>query len=251
MTDRRKWTLRLVSLAVLAGVWEALGRGLDVLLLPSFSETLLAFLRLVADVHFWVALWISNEALLLGFALAAVVGVPLGLAVGRSPRVERFSGFYLDLLLVTPISALIPVLIPALGIGLASRTAVVFLFAFSVITISAASAIKAADLVLLEMSRSFGASRFQVWRKILIPAALPRVLTGLRLGLGRALAGMVVVELLMVAAGVGGLILRYQADFDAPNAYAVVLSVAAESVLLMSIVRKAERRTLVLHGWTA
>ena len=88
-----------------------------------------------------------------------------------------------------------------------------------------------------------------MWRKILIPASLPRVLTGPRLGLARALTGMVVVELLMVAAGVGGLILRYQADFEAANAYAVVLSVAAESVLLMSIVRKAERRTLVLHGW--
>ena len=170
LTDRRKWTLRLVSLALLAGAWETLGRGLDVLLLPSFSGTVLAFLQLVRDSRFWVALWISNQALVLGFALAALVGIPLGLAVGRSPRAERFSSFYLDLLLVTPISALIPVLIASLGIGLVSRVAVVFLFAFSVIAISAASGVRAADSAVLEMSRSFGASRIQVWRKILIPA---------------------------------------------------------------------------------
>jgi len=92
------------------------------------------------------------------------------------------------------------------------------------------------------MARSFGASETQLWRKVLLPGARPAVLAGARLGLARAISGMVAVELLLVSVGFGRLLLRYQGDFDAGAVYAVVLVVAAQAVLLTGWLRRWERR---------
>ena len=172
--------------------------------------------------------------------------VPFGLLLGRAPRVQQFANLYLDLLLVIPISALIPVVMGALGVGLAARIAIVFLFSFSVIAISSASGTRSVDPSLLEMSTAFGASPLRLWTRVLIPSAFPDVMTGLRLGLARAIAGMVIVDLLMVAAGIGGLILHYQADFEAAGTYAVILATAGEAVILIKLLRKAESRVRAL-----
>jgi ABC-type nitrate/sulfonate/bicarbonate transport system permease component len=92
------------------------------------------------------------------------------------------------------------------------------------------------------MARAFGASPRQIARRIILPAARPALLTALRLGLGRAFSGMVVSELVLMAAGIGGLILRFQADFDAASVYAVVVIVVAEAVALMKTTARLERR---------
>jgi NitT/TauT family transport system permease protein len=92
------------------------------------------------------------------------------------------------------------------------------------------------------MARAFCASEAQIWRRVLVPGALPAVMTALRLGLARAVAGMVTVELLLVAVGVGQLILRFRADFDAGSLYATILLVVAEAVLLIRLASLLERR---------
>ena len=92
------------------------------------------------------------------------------------------------------------------------------------------------------MARAFGARPAQLWRRVLLPGALPAVLVGLRLGLSRAISGMIAVELLLVAVGVGRLVQRFQGDFDAPAVYAVVLVIVAQAVLLTAAIRRVERR---------
>jgi NitT/TauT family transport system permease protein len=92
------------------------------------------------------------------------------------------------------------------------------------------------------MARAFGAGHLQLYRRVVLPAALPSVLVGLRLGLSRGISGMVAVELLLVAVGLGRLLERFQGDFDAGGVYAVVLVIVAEAVLLTGAVRQAERR---------
>jgi ABC-type nitrate/sulfonate/bicarbonate transport system permease component len=236
------WATR-IGLLVAGGVaWEALARGLGSLMLPGPAATLAALTCLAQGGELWRALWASNEALVLGYGLAATVGVPLGLLLGRVRALGAFADVLLDILLATPMPAVIPLLVMATGIGLETRLLVVFLFAVAIIVVHAAAGARGIDPELVAMARAFGAGRAQRGRRIVLPATLPAVLLGLRLGLSRAISGMVAVELLLVAVGVGRLIERFQGDFDAPAVYAVVIVVVAEAVALTAALRWAERR---------
>jgi NitT/TauT family transport system permease protein len=130
----------------------------------------------------------------------------------------------------------------ATGLGLGTRVLVVFLFAVAIIAVHASAGARSVDAEVIDMARAFGATRVQLGRRIIWPAALPAVLVGLRVGLSRAVSGMVAVELLLVAVGIGRLIERYQGNFDAPAIYAVVLVVVVEAVLLAGLLRRVERR---------
>jgi NitT/TauT family transport system permease protein len=168
--------------------------------------------------------------------------VPFGLWAGRSPRVEAWIDPWLDILLVLPLAALGPLVIIACGVGLAARTVIVGLFAAPVIAVNAITALRNLKPGLMEMAQAFGATRWQLWWRILLPSALPGLLTGLRIGLSRALTGMVIAELLVVAAGVGGLLLEYQSQFDAGAVYGVAVVVMSEAVLLTRLAGRLERR---------
>jgi NitT/TauT family transport system permease protein len=224
------------------GAWEALARSLDSLMLPGAASTLAALAELARGGELWGAMWTSNQALLLGYVLAVAVGVPLGVLAGRARRVSAFVGVVLDVLLFTPTPAMIPLIVLAMGLGLGARTLVVFVFAVAIIAVHAAAGARTADADVVDMARAFGAGPFQLYRRVVLPAAWPATLVGLRLGLSRAISGMVAVELLLVAVGLGRLIERQQGDFDAPGVYAVVLVIVAEAVLLAGAFRRAERR---------
>ncbi|MFQ5855416.1 MAG: ABC transporter permease [Anaerolineae bacterium] len=239
-----KWGLRVGSLAAFATGWEVIGRTLDSLLLPTFSNTMVGLVHLLGTEELWRAVWLSNQAMLIGFLFSLLLGIPLGVLMGRWQEAETFADLYLNVLLVTPMSALIPLFIIALGLGLGSRVMVVFVFAVVIVTVNTRTGLRNINPDLIEMACSFGATERQLWRKILLPGALPAMMTGVRLGLGRAITGMVVVELLLVAVGVGRLILRFQGDFEPAFVYAVVFVVLAEAVLLMELVKRLEERLI-------
>lgn len=233
---------RLLSVLLFGLVRELMARRLDSLLLPGFVETIAALAHLVTTSELWQALWVSNQAMVLGFMLAAFVGVLLGLVMGRWRTAERYLDPYLSILLATPKSALIPIVIMATGLGLWSRVLVTFLFAVVVITLNTRVGLRMVDPIWVEMARSFHATEGQLWRRVVLPGALPTVLTGLRLGLARAVAGMVTVELLLVAVGIGRLILDFQGTYDAAGLYATVLIVVAEALVLLRACRWLERK---------
>ncbi len=234
--------LRSFSLVVFALGWELLALRLDSLLLPTFTETIAALAELIATRRLWEALWISNQAMVLGFSLASFVGIPLGLLIGRGRAVERYVDPYLSVLLATPKSALMPIVIMATGLGLLSRVLVTFTHAIVVITVTVRAGLRTIDPTLIEMAQSFGATERQLWRKVFLRGALPAVLTGLRLGVARAISGMISVELLLVAVGIGRLILNFQGMFDAAGLYATVSVVIAEALLLLQVVSWLDRR---------
>jgi ABC-type nitrate/sulfonate/bicarbonate transport system permease component len=233
--------LRVLALAAFVLGWEMLAHPLDSLLLPGFAETMVALAGLVTSPELWEAIWLSNQAMVLGFSLAAALGILLGLAMGRWRAAERYIDPYLNILLLTPKSALIPIVIMAIGLGLASRVLIVFTFAVVVITVNVRAGLKLVDPGWIEMARSFGANERQLWHKVLLRGTLPAILVGLRLGLARAISGMVAVELLLVALGIGRLILYYQGNLDAANLYATVLVVVGEAVILLQLCRWVER----------
>ncbi len=227
---------------VFIALWEWFGQTYGGLLFAPFSETLVALVEMLASPELYEALWLSNQAMLIGFAASVVISIPLGLLIGRLQKLERFADVYLNILIVTPMAALIPLIIVGIGLGLLSRVLVVFLFAFPIITVNTRAGLKNLDPTLIEMGRSFGATELQLWRKILLPGATPAMMAGIRLGLGRSLSGMVVVELLLVAVGLGRLILNSMGFFEPERAYAVIIVIIIEVLVVMGIARRIEAR---------
>jgi NitT/TauT family transport system permease protein len=234
--------IRIGLLALLAIGWEAAGRSSGGFFLPPLSATLSHLGTLLADGTLASALLASNAALLIGFPLTVAVAVPLGFAFGRRRLLDRSLSYWLDLLLVIPMIAVVPAIIVALGLTLGARVAVVVLFALPVLGLNARAAVRVIDERLAEMARSFGATPPRVWTAVVIPSALPTLFTGLRLGLGRAISGMVVVELTLVPAGLGGLIVNYRSQFRSADLYAVTLTILLEAIVLMSVAQIVERR---------
>ncbi|GAB2873143.1 ABC transporter permease [Streptomyces mayteni] len=233
---------QLLTFVVFAVAWELYGRYQGGILLPPFSETAAATIELLGDGELWRALYLSNQALVLGFAASVLLGVPAGLLLGRFRLVERYTDIYLSILLVTPMAGIIPLLVMSVGFGLASRVILVTLFSVVMVIVNARAGIRGIDPSLIEMSRVHGATEAQIWRRILLPGALPAIMTGIRLGLGRAITGMVIVELLMVSVGFGGLMLEYRSLFEAPKLYATIVVILVEALVLIAIARWIERR---------
>ena len=236
------WTYRLIVLAVFAIAWEIYANNVRSLIIPTFSETIIRTGQLLFDGSVWKAFIDSNQALVLGFVAAVVFGLPLGLAAARFERLEKFLDPYINITLVTPTAALIPILLMALGFTLASRVVLVVVFAIPMLIVNARAGVRQVDPSLIEMSTSFMANERTIWRKVLLPGALPAIMTGVRLAVGRAITGMVIVELLMFAVGIGNLIIDARGDFDGPTLYGVVILVVVESLLLISAARWLERR---------
>ena len=227
--------LRVGVLVLVCAAWEVFARTAHTLLLPSFSQTALALADLARQPLTWTALWESNQAMVIGFLLSLAVGLPLGLLAGRVRAVEEAADPYLNFLLMVPVAALLPILIMALGLGLVVRVAVVFMFTIPVIVVNVRAGLRKIDPALVDMARSLGATERQLWRAVLLPGSLPGVLSGMRIGLGRALSGMVVAELLLIAAGIGQLMLHFQGLFESASLYAVVIMLVLEAVGLMAI----------------
>jgi NitT/TauT family transport system permease protein len=247
-TSRRAGTnkalARLTTFVLFALGWQVFATAAGGLLIPTFTETAEALIGLLRDPELWDGLVVSNQALAIGFVLAVAVGVPLGLLMGRFRTLERVTDPYVNIMLVTPMAAIIPLLVMSVGIGLASRVALVVLFALPMVIVNTQAGVRQVDDRLIEMAVSYGATERQVWSRILLRGAMPGVMAGIRIGLGRAITGMVVVELLMVSVGLGGLILNFRAFFRVGDLYAVVIIVVIEALILISATRWVERRVV-------
>jgi NitT/TauT family transport system permease protein len=233
---------QILTFVLFALAWQIYGTFWGGLLVPTFTETVVAFVDLLGTPEFWDSLFVSNQALFLGFAAALVIGIPTGLLLGRFRTLERFTNVYVNILLVTPMAAIIPLLIMSVGFGLLSRVILVTIFSVVMVIVSVRAGVRQVDPSLIQMARSYGASEAQIWLRVLIPGSLPSIMTGVRLGLGRAVTGMVIVELLMVSLALGGLILEYRGRFDGPHLYAVIVAILLEALILIGFAQWLERR---------
>lgn len=231
----------LLALAALLLVWETAARAMDLLLLPTVGDTVVGLLHVVSDPEAWLAFGRSNLALLIGYLASIAVGVPLGILIGRSDVADRAAAPYLAVLIVTPMAGIIPLVVMALGLTLAAASALVFVFAIPMVIVNTRAGARGVDVSQIEMAQSHLASRPALFRFVYLPGSLTGIMSGVRLALGRAVAGMVLGELLLVATGIGGLILRYQSKYEAGELYAVVLLVLLEALILSAAVSRLER----------
>lgn len=241
---RRLWGifLPLVPFAILATVWQLYAEEANSLVLPTFTEFVVALANLLVTPDFWEALLISNQALIVGYLLAVLAGVPIGLAMGRAAGLRNIVDPYINLILIIPMAVLLPVILIALGISFTSRVVVIYVFALPFVVVPCLAGVRVIERHLLDMSRTFGSTEYQLWRYILVPGALPAILSGLRQGLAHALTGMVVVELTLMAVGVGRLLQTYGSNLQYDYVFAIVFAIILESVIGVSILRSLERR---------
>jgi NitT/TauT family transport system permease protein len=239
-----RWAMWILFFIVFISAWELFGRIFEGLLIAPFSKTFDTFIELLGSRKLYQAFWVSNQALVLGFTAAVLFAIPVGLLLGRNRKLERVFDVYLNILIVSPIAALIPLIIILFGFGLFSRVFVVFLFTFPIIAINSRAGLKNLDKSLVEMSISLGASENQLWRKILIPGASPAIFTGIRLGIGRAFTGMIVVELILIAVGLGGMILEANSLFAPEITYSIAIILILEVLFVTNVFRYFEKRIL-------
>jgi len=235
-------TLRFLSLLTLAGLWEIAGRLGNARLLPPLSKVINAWFQLMVSGEIFSALAVSLQALALGFLLSLVIGVPLGLIMGRYRRVDQFLDIYMTALLTVPMISFIPFLVIAFGLGLHSRVWIVFLFAFVIIAINTAAGVRNVDPALTEMAKSFGAREHELFAKIILPAALPMIMTGIRLGMGRAVLGMVTSEMILAVVGFGAMLMTFGASFNSPALFATILTIVVLAVALLALIQYLDRR---------
>jgi ABC-type nitrate/sulfonate/bicarbonate transport system permease component len=186
-------------------IWEILGRSglVDPLFISSPSRVALAGYALMQDPEFWNDLAVSASEFAIGYAAAAAIAVPLGLAIGLFKRLRYLLGPLVDTLNAVPRVTLLPLIIIWFGIGIWSKVAVVFLGAVIPIAISTQSGVHTSEARFIQVARSFSASRMKVFASIVLPGTVPFIFTGLKYGAGRALLGVVVGELYAATAGLG------------------------------------------------
>lgn len=186
------------------------------------------------------AFGLSLAALVLGAVLALLVGAPLGIAMGANRTIQGIFGPYVNGLYVAPVSALTPLFVWWFGIGLEPRIATVFVFSAPVVALTCYRGARETPRTLVEVARVYGASPRQVFTLAVIPNSIPYIVTALRLGLGRAIKGTVLAELVVSLTGLGLLITGFSARFDSASLLAVLFSLLAVGVALQALVARLE-----------
>jgi NitT/TauT family transport system permease protein len=229
-------------------LWEVIGR-LDLLfLIPPFLDVIKAFANLFVTRKFYEALAISVEAFATGVGLAVVIGIPLGVLMGRVKFVDRLLGMWVNVFVSAPLTAIVPALMVIVGFGQATVVVTVVLFAVWIIALDTRAGVKSINPSLLEMTRSFGAKKIEVYTKVIFWAALPEILAGLRLGMIRGVRGVVVGQLLIAIMGIGELFELYSRNFLMDRFWALVIFIFLFAYLVSELVNRLEQRVEFYAG---
>jgi NitT/TauT family transport system permease protein len=234
--------LTAASLALWCIAWEAIGRAGVASIVPPLSRVVASGVTVLASEKFAAAAWLSLRTFALGMACAVAVGIPLGILMARSEAAGRILRVWVNVFVSAPVSALVPILMAVLGIGQTTVVVTVFLFAVFVIVLDTEVGVRQASRSLVEMAACFGATRADLYRKILLPAALPEILAGLRLGAIRGVKGVVIGQLLIAILGVGELFEVYSKHFLFEEFWALVIVVFAFAYAVSEAIALLERR---------
>jgi len=234
--------VRALSVLLTLGLWEWYGRGVDPIFMSYPTAILAAVPQMIAKGELQRALLLTLQGLSIGFVLAIIFGILIGLLMGR----YRFFDYLLDVqisaLYSTPNVALIPLLILWFGLGMNSKIVIVFLAAFFPIIVNTYGGVRNVSRGLVEIAQAEGASEAQIFGKIILPASLPFIMTGIRLAVGRAVVGMVVAEMFTAITGLGGAIVYYSNAFATDKLFVVIILLALLGVALTEGVKFLEVR---------
>jgi NitT/TauT family transport system permease protein len=185
---------------------------------------------------------VSLGNLLIGFSLSLAVGLVVGTLMGRYWRVEAALGVYVYALLTSPSLVFAPIFFSVFGAGRASIVGVIFMYSAFIMIVNTASAVQNVPQHLIEMARSYGASEFRIVTQVILPAALPMIFAGIRLGMGRAVTGMINGEMFIAVVGLGRIVTQAGNSFDGAAVLAVLLVIIAVALVAVGLVQFVDRR---------
>ena len=243
--NQEKKILGTVAVIIFLTAWELTGNTLQLINPMFMSAPSLVFkagYQMFASGEIWNDLYISGIEFAWGYLLSVVFAVPFGILVGWYKRASYVFDPFINAMNATPRIALLPLVIIWLGIGILSKVGIIFLGAVFPILINTRDGVKTTPHNLLTAARSFGASEWVIFKSVVLPSTLPFILTGLRLGVGRALIGVMVGELYAATAGIGFMITVAGATFQTDKVFVGVLVFAISGMTAMELLTRLESR---------
>jgi NitT/TauT family transport system permease protein len=242
MTFRGHRVPMAFSLLVLCVLWEVVGQLGLISLLPPLTEVIGAMDEVMGSSTFVEAASITLQAFFIGMALSLVLGIAAGILMGTSQAFGSLMGMWVNIFESSPLTAVVPALMALLGFGLPTMVVTVFLFSVWVIALDTQVGVERVNPSLVEMGRSFGAGRRVLFTQIVLRAALPEVLAGIRLGLIRGLKGVIIGQLLIAVVGVGYLFELYSRNFLMPEFWSLLIVLFAFAFAASEVVAHYERK---------
>jgi NitT/TauT family transport system permease protein len=237
-----RWAITAISVGALLAVWELLGPFINPVFGSYPSAIAAAFGDLARLGKLVSALFESLRPFVVGYGLAILFGVPLGLVVGRFRAMEAALGIYITAGYAMPLVALVPLLVLWLGLGFTVKAAIVFLMSLFPITINTWLGVTAVPKTLIEVGKSFVASDSVILRRIILPATLPYIMAGIRLAVGRAVVAMVIAEFFTTISGLGAIIINSANNFDTATMFVPIVILMALAIGLNGLIGFVEQR---------
>ena len=238
--SNRNKVIRLVSVIGVLAAWEVFGRQIDPLFMSYPTAIAVSGAEMIRSGELPAAFLDSLGTLLLGFFIASVLGIGIGLLIGRYRTVEAATDWLVNALYATPLVAIIPLVVLWFGLGFSAKLFIVVILAIFPILINTAAGVRNVPQPLLDVGFAFDATERQLFTKFILPASLPYMMTGLRLGVGRAIIGMVVAEFFTAITGLGALIVKYGNQYDTAAMFVPILTLMLLGVTLTALMRRVE-----------
>jgi NitT/TauT family transport system permease protein len=240
--------IRIVSLAAVLTLWQIFGAQVDASLFTTPIAIFWAAVEMIGSGELWMYLAPSLVVLVIGLSLAAVVGIVIGLSLARFWLLDVAFGVYITFLYSIPSVALVPLIVLWAGFETSAKVIILFLFAFFPMAINTYQGVKNVDAKLIEVGRAFRCTEWQLWTNIVLPGALPFIVTGLRLAVGRGLIGMVLADLYTAISGIGYLIVRTASTYQVDKMFVPIVTLGLLGVTLTACLRFVE---IYVAPWTA
>src|SRR5687767_9340677 len=243
--NQEKKILGSAAVIIFLTIWELVGNTFQ-LINPMFmsAPSLIwnAAVQLFTSGEIYNDLRVSGIEFAWGYVLSVVVAIPFGIAIGWYKKVAYIFDPFVNAMNATPRVALLPLVIIWLGIGILSKVGIIFLGAVFPILINTRDGVKTTPVNLLTAARSFGASEWMLFKTVVLPSTVPFILTGLRLGLGRAIVGVMVGELYAATAGIGFMITVAGATFQTDKVFVGVAVFALTGMIGTELITRVEKR---------
>jgi len=236
----RSWIVRTLSVIFVLGSWEVLGRQVDPLFMSYPTAIAVAASVMIASGELLSGLLASLHTLIYAFTIATVIGITVGMLIGRYKIVDVSTDWLVSALYTTPQIAIIPLVILWFGLGSTAKIFIVTVSAVFPILINTTAGVRNVPTQLIDVGMAFAANERQIFTKVIVPSALPYVMTGLRLGLGRAIIGMVVAEFFTAITGLGAIIVKYGNQYDTASMFVPIFVLMFLGVMLSALLRRAE-----------
>ena len=236
------WAITLLSVIAFFALWEIFGRDVNPVFGSYPSAIIVAFVQLMRDGTLVPAFLESLQSFCAGYVLSIVVGVPLGLVIGRFRTAEAALGIFVTAGYAMPLVALVPLLVLWFGLGLKVKIAVVFLMSVFPVCINTWVGVASVPKSLIDVGKSFVTPQHVILRRIIFPATLPYIMAGLRLAIGKAVVAMIIAEFFTALSGLGAIIINSANNFDTATMFVPVILLMVMATGLTGLIGMIERR---------